>query len=164
MKPLLVLLSVFIIGLLLRHFLKKQSISTSTIGKTAMASMLVFTGVAHFTFTEGMMAMFPNWVPMKEGLVYGTGILEVLGAVGLMLNKYSKITAICLILFLVLALPLNVYAALNYIDPQTGAVNGPGPNYLFFRIPLQLFFILWIYLSALKSGTVESNFESNPEK
>lgn len=162
MKPLLVLLSVFIIGLLFKHLLVKQNIGTSAIGRMAMASMLVFTGVAHFAFTEGMMAMFPNWVPMKEELVYGSGIFEVLAAVGLMVKQYSKITAVCLIVFLILALPLNIYASFNHLDPQTGAMNGPGPGYLFFRIPLQLFFILWIYLSALKSGTIESHFQSKP--
>jgi hypothetical protein len=42
-------------------------------------------------------------------------------------------------------LPANIKAAINNINYQTGALNGNGPSYLWFRIPLQLFFIFWVY-------------------
>jgi hypothetical protein len=40
--------------------------------------------------------------------------------------------------------PGNIKAAVNHIDYQKGTNNGPGPTYLWFRIPLQLFFIGWV--------------------
>ncbi len=160
MKPLLVLLSVFLIGLLIKLLSKRKGISISWIGRMAMGSMLIFTGVAHFAFTHGMAAMLPAWVPLKVELIYLTGILEIAGAIGLLVNKYSRVSGISLIIFLILILPANIYAAIHHIDPTTGVANGPGLQYLLFRIPLQFFFILWIYLSAIRSHTTKTNIKS----
>ena len=154
MKPLIVLLSAFVIGLLVRQLLKKRNISLYWVGRMAMGSMLVFTGIAHFAFTDGMAAMFPSWVPFKTELIYITGIIEILGAIGLLIHQYVRVTGIGLIFFLILALPANIYAAVNHIDPITGTTDGPGINYLFFRIPLQILFILWIYLSAVSRKAI----------
>jgi len=154
MKPLSLLLSVFLIGLLLRQLTKRRDIHMALIGRIAMAGMFLFTGVAHFVFTEGMTAMIPSWIPYKVAIVNVSGVFEIIGALGLLSNKYAKKVAIALIFFLVLALPLNIYSSINYIDPLTASPDGPGPVYLLFRIPLQLFFILWIYLSAIKPAVI----------
>ncbi|MDN5216105.1 DoxX family protein [Fulvivirgaceae bacterium BMA12] len=156
MKPLIVLLSTFLIGLLIKRLSKKREISLFWVGRMAMGCMLVFTGVAHFAFTHGMAAMLPAWVPFKTGLIYLTGVFEILGAVGLLVPRYARITAIGLILFLILVLPANIYAAINHIDPITGTTDGPDINYLFFRIPLQLLFIFWIYLSAVSPNALQA--------
>ncbi len=145
MKPLLVLLSVFIIGFLLKTLAKNQQICLRFVGKLAMSSMLIFTGIAHFAFAEGMAEMLPAGTPYKLAMIYATGIIEVLGAVGLLINQISRTTGILLILFLIAILPANIYAAIHHIDPTTGLLNGHGPMYLLFRVPLQLFYIAWIY-------------------
>lgn len=153
MKPLFVLLSLFTIGYVAKQLLGIDKLSIQFLGKLAMSSMLIFTGLAHFAFVEGMAAMLPEMVPFRIEIIYLTGVMEVMGAIGLLIGKYSKLAGVLLIVFLVAVLPANIYAALNHIDPTTGANDGPGPEYLYFRIPLQIFFIGWIYISAIRKPT-----------
>ena len=150
MLPLIVLLGSF---LLLALGLKrvKNNWRLRTSGRWAMAAMLVFSAVGHFLFPSGMAQMIPDFLPARKLLVYLTGALEVVFALGLLSRKYAKTTGWLLIAFLLLVLPANINAAMQGLNYQTGALDGPGINYLWFRIPLQLFFIVWIYLSACKS-------------
>ena len=55
-----------------------------------------------------------------------------------------------LIVFFILILPVNINAALRHIDYEKGTYEGPGTKYLWFRIPLQVLFILWVYWFALR--------------
>jgi uncharacterized membrane protein len=112
--------------------------------------MLVFTAVAHFAFARGMAMMLPGFIPYKTGTVYLTGIIEIAAAIGLFVPDLRAITGSLLIASFILILPANIYAAIKRIDYQKGTFNGNGPGYLWFRIPLQIFFIIWTYLSAIK--------------
>lgn len=146
MKPLVVLLSVFCLSLvLIRLFTGNWSVSWP--GNIAMSAMLIFTAIGHFAFTGGMEAMLPSFIPFKRFLVLFTGYIEIAAALGLLIPAMRGLTAWLLILFFLLVLPANVYAALNKMDYQKGTATGPGPVYLWFRIPLQVLFIAWVYLS-----------------
>lgn len=119
-------------------------------GRIAMATMLLFTAIGHFKYTEGMAMMIPSPIPFKTAIVYGTGILEILFAIGLLLPSTTKVTGWLLIAFFIFILPGNIYAAVHHVDYQQATYNGNGLNYLWFRIPLQILFILWTYFSAIK--------------
>lgn len=150
MKPLIVLLGVFGISLLVTKIFR-GSFEFALSGRMAMSAMLVFTAVGHFVFTEGMAMMLPDFIPYKTETVYLTGIIEIAAAIGLFIPNLSLITAWLLIVFFVVILPVNIYAAIKYIDYENGTFDGNGPNYLWFRIPLQILFIVWTYLSAIKA-------------
>jgi len=149
MKPLLILLSVFFISLLATKIFR-GNFEFALSGRTAMSVMLVFTAIAHFTFTKGMAMMIPDVIPYKNEMVYLTGIIEIAAAIGLFFPNFRVITAWLLILFFILILPANIYAAVKHIDYQKGTPDGNGLTYLWFRIPLQILFIVWTYLSAIK--------------
>ncbi len=149
MKPLIVLLLSFIASLFVLQLIKKEY-NFALSARIAMSVMLLFTAVGHFAFTKGMAMMLPEFIPCKMELVYFTGIIEIIAAIGLFIPTLRVLTAWLLIVFLILVLPANIYAALKNINYQTGAFDGNGPVYLWFRIPLQLFFIIWIYLSAIR--------------
>lgn len=148
MKPLFILVTVFVICLFItrydsgdyRHFVS---------GRVAMAAMLLFTALGHFIYVKGMEMMVPDFIPFKKAMVYFTGLLEIAFAVGLVYPPTIKITAWALIVFLILVAPANVKAAQTHVDYQKANLNGPGPKYLWFRIPLQLFFIAWVWFFAL---------------
>ena len=148
MKPLFVLLAMF--GLLAggTYFLH-GSANYVFAGNGAMAAMLLFTGVAHFAFTKGMMQMLPDFLPAKKAWILATGVLEIAAAVGLLFPAFRWHTAWLLIAFFVLILPGNIIAAQRHLNYQTGTLDGPGLRYLWFRIPLQLFFIAWTWYFAL---------------
>ncbi len=150
MKPLFVLLISFVASLMLLKFISGK-LEYAKAARIAMAIMLVFTAVGHFVFTEGMTAIIPNFLPFKKQLVYATGVLEVLLGVALLLPKYSNSIGWILILFFIILLPANIKASIEQINYQTGELNGHGLSYLWFRIPLQVFFIVWIYFSAIKN-------------
>jgi uncharacterized membrane protein len=149
MKPLIFLLGAFGISLLVTKILQ-GNFELALSGRIAMSVMLVFTAVAHFAFTKGMAMMLPGFVPYKTEMVYLTGTIEIAAAIGLLILNLRVTTAWFLIVFFILILPANIYAAIKHIDYQKGTFNGNGPGYLWFRIPLQILFIVWTYLSAIQ--------------
>ncbi len=149
MKPLIVLISTFVIGLIIVK-LRTEKTNWQLAGRIAMSVMLLFTAVAHFVFTEGMVQMIPNFFPFKQELVYVTGVLEMVFAVGLLIPKTKTLIGWVLILFFIAVLPANIKAAMEHINYQTGALDGNGLAYLWFRVPLQIFFIVWVYFTTVK--------------
>lgn len=151
--PEIILIIVFITSLLII----KRSKGTLEIARAArigMAAMLTVTGIAHFAFTKGMVMMLPPFIPQKELIIYATGMLEFASAAGILLPGFRIITGWLLIVFFILLLPANIYAALNHINLKTAGYDGDGPVYLWFRIPLQLFFIAWVYLSVISNHKI----------
>ena len=142
MTPLIFLFATFGILFALNKFLLNGRLSLSFIGRAAMAMMLVVTGVAHFTLTEEMVAMMPDQVPLKREIVYFTGICELLAVVGLIWDRTAKLTSIMLIIFFAAVLPANIIGSIKRVN--IGGMDY-GVGYLLFRVPLQIFFIWWVY-------------------
>ena len=113
-------------------------------GNIGMCAMLLFTALGHFMFSNGMAAMIPGPIPFKRPLVHATGIAEIVLGLALLFPAARQTAAVALIVLLCLMLPANIYAAMNHINYETAEPRGKGPRYLWFRIPLQLFFIAWI--------------------
>jgi len=149
MKPLIILLITFAISLFAIKFLWKEYDFTLS-ARIAMSMMLIFTAIGHFVFTKGMSMMIPRFIPFKESFVYLTGIFEVLLAIGLLISKTKVISGWTLIIFLLLMLPANIYASINNVNYQKGTFDGNGLSYLWFRIPLQILFIIWAYISTIR--------------
>lgn len=151
MKPLIVLITVFIIATAIIK-LGRGQYDIALAGRIAMSVMLVFTALAHYQYARGMSMMIPEFIPYKLEIVYMTGIIEIAAAIGLLVPNFKLITAWLLIAFFVLILPANIYAAIHKVDYLNATLNGKGPGYLWFRVPLQIFFILWVYFSAVHTN------------
>ncbi|WP_327120379.1 DoxX family protein [Nocardia sp. NBC_01730] len=78
-----------------------------------LAAMFVLTSSAHFLQPrrDALIAMVPPRLPSPPALVTLTGILELAGAVGLVIPATADLAAICLIALLVMMFPANVRAA-----------------------------------------------------
>ncbi len=149
MKPPIVLISVFTLSLLLfKAFTGEWKYFIS--GNIAMCCMLLFTGVAHFVFTKGMVMMMPSFIPYKREMIYSTGVLEFLLGIGLVIPQTRHISSILIIIFFIVLLPANISAAFSHVNIEQADYSGPGLRYLWFRIPLQLIFILWVWLFNLQ--------------
>ncbi len=144
MKPLFVLLITFVLTLTGTQIFG-GGWDYILAGRVAMAIMLLFTAIGHFKFSKGMEMMLPGFVPFKRALVLLTGVIEIVAAVGLLLPSFYTLTSELLIIFFILILPANIYAAINHVDFERGTYQGSGMNYLWFRIPLQLLFIWWVW-------------------
>jgi len=147
MKPLVVLFIVFIVALLVTKL--AGAVDVRLAGCIGLAAMLLFTALGHFMFTKGMMMMLPSFFPFKKELVLGTGVIEILAAIGLIIPSCKVFTGWFLIAFFILLLPANIYAAWMQVDYQKATYNGKGLHYLWFRIPMQLLLIIWAYYCAI---------------
>jgi len=143
-KPLVVLLLSFGIALLLTKILDHR-LNFIFSGNFAMSMMMLFTAIGHFAFSKGMMMMLPDPIPFKKEIVYVTGLIEIMAAIGLLIPSWRYLTSVLLIIFFVLILPANVYAAIKKVNYQRGSYDGDNINYLWFRIPLQILFIGWVW-------------------
>lgn len=149
MKPLFVLLGTFAIAISAIKLVYQQY-DFALSARIAMSVMLLFTAIAHFAFAKGMTMMIPDFIPFKSALVLFTGLVEIAAAIGLLIPGLRVLTGWLLIVFFILLLPANINAAIKHIDYQKGTFDGNGPNYLWFRVPLQILFIVWTYLSAIR--------------
>lgn len=111
-----------------------------------LVTLFAFVGVMHFVKTQSFISAMPDFIPYKELVVQLTGVLEISGAIGLLIPRLRRLTGICLAVFLVCVFPVNINMALH---PQ----NFPAiPAYaLWIRLPLQALFIwMAIYCSTCK--------------
>jgi uncharacterized membrane protein len=78
-----------------------------------LAAMFVMTGVAHFVpaMRRDMIAIVPPRLPAPGLLVAITGVLELLGAAGLLYPPTRVAAAVCLFALMLAMFPANVYAA-----------------------------------------------------
>ncbi|AGA77361.1 DoxX family protein [Echinicola vietnamensis] len=144
MLPLFVLLISFGMAAGVLRLLRK-AIHWPLVGRIALSTMLVFTAMGHVMFTAGMAKMIPDFIPFKIAMVYFTGLVEIIAAVGIHLRPVRKITGLLLMIFFILMLPANIKAAVEQLNYKTGQFDGPGLNYLWFRIPFQILLIAWTY-------------------
>ena len=108
----------------------------------ALAAMFVFTAVSHFhsRTRPDLIRMVPPSLPAPTLLVTVTGVLELIGAIGLLLPQALVAATYVLIALLAAMLPANVYAA------RVGLiVAGRRASPLVWRLPLQMFWMsaLW---------------------
>lgn len=110
--------------------------------RCALATMFAFTGVAHFTkLRRDLARMVPLMFPWPMAMVYVAGVLELLGAAGLLLPRFRAVAGLCLIALLVAMFPANMRAAFNHME-----LGGRPATPLWLRAPMQLLFIgllLW---------------------
>src|SRR5215204_4491547 len=110
MAPLFVLVISF---LLLRGvgFLGVRRLSSwREAGLIAVVIMFLFTGVTHFTgMKHDYAAMLPGPLSGNLGIIYLSGILEIAGAVGLLVPRTRRLAGVCLALYLLAVFPGNVY-------------------------------------------------------
>jgi uncharacterized membrane protein len=85
-----------------------------------LAAMFTLTGVAHFVPPKrrDLIAIVPRQLPAPDLLVTITGVLELLGAAGLLLPATRVAAAGALLVLMLAMFPANVYAS-RMPDPPT---------------------------------------------
>jgi uncharacterized membrane protein len=75
--------------------------------------MFTMTGVAHFVpgMRRDMIAIVPPRLPNPALLVTITGVLELLGAIGVLYPPTRVAAAVCLLALMLVMFPANVYAS-----------------------------------------------------
>jgi uncharacterized membrane protein len=116
----------------------------SAAARYALSVMFLFTGLAHFTKMKHELArMVPDVFPRPLLVIYATGVLEFLGAAGLLLPKFRTAASFCLIVLLIAMFPANVKAARERLT-----LRGKPATALRLRAPMQLLFVALLWWSA----------------
>ena len=111
----------------------------------ALALMLLLTASVHFTKTkEDLIRMVPAVFPFRPQIATITGLLELLGAVGLLIPATRGAAGICLALLFVAMFPANVRGAVRKLS-----LRGRPATPLWLRVPMQFVFIGAALFAAL---------------
>ena len=102
-------------------------------------------GIAHFAATQTEMRIVPPYVPCPHAVVLITGVLELLGAFGLLMKQARRAAGWGLFALTIAVTPANVYMLQN---PELFSVPY---GLLVMRLPVQvalLALILWSTVGA----------------
>jgi uncharacterized membrane protein len=109
-----------------------------------LALMFLFTASAHWGKRRGdLVAMVPSAFPRPDLIVSATGVLEILGAVGLLIPTIAPVAAACLAMLLISLFPANIRAAREGLK-----IGGRPATALPLRALLQLVFIATVLVAG----------------
>lgn len=111
-----------------------------------IAGLFFFAGAMHFAIPERYASIVPAWIPSPTLMVYISGIFEMLGGIGVLVEPARRFAGMGLIALLIAVFPANVQML------SSAAGSGASPLYillLFLRLPLQPLMIVWIYRVAV---------------
>jgi uncharacterized membrane protein len=138
MAPFVVLITLFVLLSVLGHFHVPSPYGWWTSLRLALSGMFLLTASAHWGKRRpDLIQMVPPFLPRPDLLVTVTGILEILGAVGLMLPAVARYAALGLSLLLIAVFPANVHAARERL-----AIAGQPVTPLLARSLLQCMFLV----------------------
>jgi uncharacterized membrane protein len=156
---LLILVAPYLLLTLANRYVSGFQIAPTTRARVGLSLFFVFTAMGHFVRPQEMSAMLPTFVPYRIEIIYLTGILELLGAIGVWLPRLMRLAGLCLILMLICILPANIYSAINRID---FGGHGSGLAYLVVRVPFQFFVIWWVYYATEQRWFMKQPKEGMP--
>jgi uncharacterized membrane protein len=115
-----------------------------------LALMFLFTASAHWGKRRGdLIAMVPRILPRPDRIVSATGVLEILGAVGLLIPAMAPVAAACLTVLLVALFPANIRAARESLT-----IGGRPATALPLRTLLQLVFIVAVLIAGFSGASL----------
>ena len=112
-----------------------------------LGATFLATGALHFLRPRMYEAIMPRYLPAPRGLVYASGVAEIVGGAGVLYAATARPAGWWLIATLVAIFPANVNMAVN-ADRFRGI---PAPL-LWLRLPLQALLIAWAWRVAVKPG------------
>ncbi|PCK07159.1 MAG: hypothetical protein COA42_15710 [Alteromonadaceae bacterium] len=83
------------------------------VGLAVIFLWFVCVGISHFLMTEFFSSLLPDSISMYFAIVYVSGFIQVVGAVGVLTERYRKLAGNVLCLLTGIFMPSNVYMLLN---------------------------------------------------
>lgn len=117
-----------------------MALSHRALMRVVMAVFFAAGGVLHFRATDALVAMTPTFVPFPREIVRATGVLEILGALLLLVPRLRRPLGIAFALYVIAVWPANFKHALEGLDlppvPNSWWYHGP-------RLALQPLIAWW---------------------
>jgi uncharacterized membrane protein len=117
--------------------------STEAKARVALAAMFLFAATGRLANPDGLVAMLPDFLPLRREAVYVSGFFEVLGAIGLLVPRVQRLAGLGLVALLLVVFPANVNVAIHNLQIPGFPTD---PFYQWARLPLQFVvigLILW---------------------
>jgi len=112
-------------------------------GLALVFAFFMFGGIGHFTMTEFFVNIMPPYLPLHTEIVYLTGVMEILGALALLVPAYRALAGVYLIALTVAVTPANIHMWMNpELFPEVS------PAFLSIRLVLQVVLIAIIWFSS----------------
>jgi len=106
-------------------------------------------GITHFTNPDFFVSIMPPWIGWQLPIVYISGVLEILGAIGILIPSLRQLAGNCLILLVICVTPANVHMwAYPELFPDVSEAL------LSIRLVVQII-LLWIIWSSTRQQAVE---------
>jgi uncharacterized membrane protein len=122
--------------------------------------MFLFTAASHFSsLKHDLAAMIPPPLTGALWMIYVTGVLEALGAIGLLLPRLRRPAGWGHLALLVALFPANVYAAWRGLT-----LGGAAVTPLWLRAPLQVFWIAVLWQTTLATQSRASDLSTVPSR
>jgi uncharacterized membrane protein len=103
----------------------------------ALSVMVLLTASTHFTpFKEDLIKIVPEPFPYPRQIVFVTSLLEIAGAIGLLIPGVRTAAGICLAFLFVAMFPANINASLRQVP-----LRGRSATPLWLCLPMQVLFI-----------------------
>ena len=109
--------------------------------RVVVALPLLASGVLHFARTGLLATIIPPCFPYRPQLVLVSGVMELAGAVGLLLPAFTRVASACLAVFMIAIFPANVYAA----NQTVGGLHMPSVPV---RLAMQVIYILLLLIAG----------------
>ena len=109
--------------------------------KWILAILFIAAGALHFIITDFYVRIVPPVFPAPLFLVCLSGACEIVFGVLLLVPRFTRIAAWCLITLLIAVFPANIYMAMN---PQL--FSEFSQTGLLVRLPLQIVLMIWAFL------------------
>jgi uncharacterized membrane protein len=105
-------------------------------------------GTNHFIHPGPYMGMMPSYLPWPAELVWLSGLLEMIGGVGVLFSRSRVVAGWGLVALLIAVFPANLNVAVH---------GWPGvslsPWILWLRLPLQIVLVWWVFETCLSESS-----------
>ena len=115
-----------------------------------LAGLLTVTGSLHFLAPKPYAEIVPEQLPSPYGLVYASGVAELLCAAGLAVPRTRRLAGWATTLLFVAVFPANIKMALDSTDKSTLYQVG-----VWARLPVQVPLIVWAVSIARQADHVD---------
>ena len=110
------------------------------ISKVVLGLLYILAGLNHFLNPAMYVEIMPPFLPWPLGLVYTSGIFEILLGALVLIPRFTKLAAWSIILMLIAFIPVHLYMAFN-----ASAFADIPAVLLWLRLPMQAVLIAWAY-------------------
>ncbi len=107
----------------------------------SMSFFLSLSGIHHLLDPFSLANAIPLFIPFKEEIIFTTGILELIMAIGILIHKWRFYFANSIAIYFFILIGIHIHVAVYQI-PMFG-ISHPLLHWL--RTLFQFFLILWVY-------------------